>query len=207
MTRIVAGIAGGRTLRVPSSATRPTTDRAREGLFSSLASLVGDLAGIRFLDLYAGSGAVGLEALSRGAAHALFVESAPKAVKVLRDNVAALRLEGAEVRAEPVERLAASPAPWGYDVVFADPPYALASADLARVLERLGAAGWLAPGGLLVVERASRDASWSGLPAVEPVKARRYGEATLWYGRAARPDELLTGRVLPRPDRQCDPSP
>jgi 16S rRNA (guanine966-N2)-methyltransferase len=93
MTRIIAGVAGGRRLTVPDGkGTRPTSDRAREGLFSTLVSLLGPLAGVRVLDLYAGSGAVGLEALSRGAGHALLVDADPKAVSALRRNVAALGL-------------------------------------------------------------------------------------------------------------------
>ena len=105
MTRIVAGLAGGRRLQVPpGSRTRPTSDRAREGLFSALASLT-DLAGASVLDLYAGTGAVGLEALSRGAAQVLLVEDDPRTATVLRANVQALDLPGAEVRVERVERL------------------------------------------------------------------------------------------------------
>ena len=186
MTRIVGGSAGGRALRVPAgTGTRPSSDRAREGLFNSLASLVGDLSGLRFLDLYAGSGAVGLEALSRGAGHALLVESAPKAARVLRENVARLGLAGAEVRVEPVARVVAAPAPAPYDVVFADPPYALAGDELAAVLDRLIEGGWVAPGGVLAVERASRDEPWRWPAGVQALRSRRYGEATLWYGRAA----------------------
>ncbi|MFL6138037.1 MAG: 16S rRNA (guanine(966)-N(2))-methyltransferase RsmD [Frankiaceae bacterium] len=186
MTRIVAGIAGGRPLRVPPGAgTRPTGDRAREGLFSTLASLVGDLAGLRFLDLYAGSGAVGLEALSRGAGHVLLVESAPRVARVLRENVAALRLPGAVVRVEPVAKVVAAPAVAPYDVVFADPPYALAAEELAEVLCRMVAGAWVAPMSVVAVERSSRDEAWQWPAPIEPLRSRRYGDTTLWYGRAA----------------------
>jgi 16S rRNA (guanine966-N2)-methyltransferase len=178
--RIVAGIAGGRRLAVPATA-RPTSDRAREALFSTLGGLL-DLAGARVLDLYAGSGAVGLEAVSRGAAGALLVEADARAAATARDNARALGFaDRVAVRRDKVERvLAADPEP--YDLVFADPPYALADAALTAVLARL-AEGWLAPGAVLAVERSSRGAGPAWPPRVEPVKERRYGEGTLWYGR------------------------
>jgi len=99
VTRIIAGTAGGRRLAVPSGrGTRPTSDRAREGLFASVTAARGTLAGAAVLDLYAGSGAVGLEALSRGAARALLVEADPRAAAVIRANIAALGLAGARVQ-------------------------------------------------------------------------------------------------------------
>jgi 16S rRNA (guanine966-N2)-methyltransferase len=178
MTRIVAGLAGGRRLQVPpGSRTRPTSDRAREGLFSALTSLT-DLTGARFLDLYAGTGAVGLEALSRGAASVLLVESDARTAPILRANVRALDLPGAEVRVERVERVVASPAPEPYDIVFADPPYSL---DLDEVVVNLVTNGWI--GDLVVVERSSRDGDFRWPEGLQALRARRYGEATLWYGR------------------------
>ena len=178
MTRIVAGLAGGRRLQVPpGSRTRPTSDRAREGLFSALTALT-DLAGATVLDLYAGTGAVGLEALSRGAAAVLLVESDARAAGVLRANVRALGLPGAQVRAERVERVVASAAPQPYDIVFADPPY---SVDLTDVVVNLVTNGWI--GDLVVLERSSRDPHFAWPAGLEPLQARRYGEATLWYGR------------------------
>jgi 16S rRNA (guanine966-N2)-methyltransferase len=178
MTRIVAGLAGGRRLQVPpGSRTRPTSDRAREGLFSALTSLT-DLTGTKVLDLYAGTGAVGLEALSRGAAEVLLVESDPRTATVLRANVRELGLPGAEVRVEKVERLVASAAPVPYDIVFADPPYAV---DLAEVLVNLVTNGWI--GDLVVIERSSRDGDFRWPAGLQPLRGRRYGEAMLWYGR------------------------
>src|SRR5436309_11482642 len=113
MSRIVGGVAGGRRLVLPKGrSTRPTPDRVREGLFSSLG---GDLSGRSFLDLYAGSGAVGLEAASRGAAPVLLVERDPKAVRAVRDNVASLGLADVAVRAEDVNRFLREPAT-PYDV-------------------------------------------------------------------------------------------
>jgi 16S rRNA (guanine966-N2)-methyltransferase len=180
MTRVVGGRAGGRRLSVPPSGTRPTTDMAREGVFSTLTSLLGDLEGLRFLDLYAGSGAVGIEAWSRGAAVTL-VESAPKALATIRANVAQLgAAQGVSVVQGKAETVARDLASSGFDVVFADPPYELATAKLREVLETLRPT--LAPDAVLVVERSARDAwQWPGW--VEAVRDRRYGDAAVWYGR------------------------
>lgn len=188
MTRVVAGAARGRRLAVPpGSGTRPTSDRAREALFSTLESMLGSLAGRRVADLYAGSGAVGLEALSRGASHVLLVESDPRALRVLRSNVDHLGLPGAEVRGGRVERAVSVPAPGeAYDVVFLDPPYETPDDALGDVVVALLAGGWVAPGSVVVVERATRGGAWGWPEGVEGERSRRYGEATLWYGRAAR---------------------
>ncbi|HVE63210.1 MAG TPA: 16S rRNA (guanine(966)-N(2))-methyltransferase RsmD [Mycobacteriales bacterium] len=178
--RIVAGIARGRRLSVPEgSATRPTSDRAREAMFSTLESMRGPLHGARVLDLYAGTGAVGLEALSRGAAHVVLVEDDATTLEVLRDNVRAVGLAGAAVRGEPVERVLAESPDAPYDVVFADPPY---TDTVDGVLE--AALRWLAPSAVVVVERSSSDAPLVWPDGVVAVKDRRYGAATLWYGRA-----------------------
>jgi 16S rRNA (guanine966-N2)-methyltransferase len=186
MTRVIAGSAGGRRLAVPpGKATRPTSDRAREGLFSTVGSLLGPLDGARVLDLYAGSGAVGLEALSRGAAHALLVEADAKAVRTIRENIASLRLPGAVLRPEKVERVLAQPCGEPYDFVFADPPYAVGDETVTRVLESLRDHGWLADGTLVAVERESRGKDLVWPPGFEEARVRRYGEAAVWYGRAA----------------------
>ena len=181
---MIAGEAGGRRLAVPDGRyTRPTSDRAREGLFATISSIVGPLAGARVLDLYAGSGAVGLEALSRGAEHVLLVEHGARAARVIRQNIEAIGLPGAAVIADRVERvLARGPSEGRYDVVFADPPYALADAGVTRVLALLAEQGWLAPGALVVVERATRSGPPGWPDGFVPDRARRYGEATFWYG-------------------------
>lgn len=187
MTRVIAGAAGGRRLAVPpGSGTRPTSDRAREGLFSTWRSEYGALTGARVLDLYSGSGAVGLEALSRGAAHVLLVEADARAAATIRRNAASLGLPGAQVGAARVERLAAQPPPGEpYDLVFLDPPY-LVSDDLVReVLRMLRNGGWLTRGALATVERGTRGGEFHWPPGFAGVRARRYGEGTLWYGRAA----------------------
>jgi 16S rRNA (guanine966-N2)-methyltransferase len=202
VARVIAGEAGGRRLAVPDGRdTRPTSDRAREGLFSTIVSMLGSLAGTRVLDLYAGSGAVGLEALSRGADHVLLVEQGARATRVIRENIEAIGLPGAVLAADRVERVLArgpapaasqdSPAPAGnqdsteggrYDVVFADPPYALADTAVSQVLSLLADQGWLAPGALVIVERATRSGPVSWPDWFVPDRARRYGEATFWYG-------------------------
>jgi 16S rRNA (guanine966-N2)-methyltransferase len=192
VTRIIAGAAKGRRLAVPPRGTRPTADRAREGLFSSLAALLGraaggaeDLRGLRVLDLYAGSGAVGLEALSRGATGVLLVERDRRAADIAARNVAEVGLAGVQVRRAAVESLAAGPNPdQPYDVVFADPPYDVPDESLASVLADLTDQAWLAPRALVVVERATRT-GWAWPDGFDALRDRRYGEATLWYGRAA----------------------
>ena len=185
MTRVIAGKAGGRRLRVPpGQGTRPTSDRAREGLFASLISQFGDLDQLRVLDLYAGSGAVGLEALSRGAANVLLVESDARAAAVIKANIGAVDLPNAAVITDRVERLLGHPPDddgGRYDLAFADPPYAVTDEAVARVLVQL-ANGWLAEGALVVVERATRSGPLDWPPGYAAGKSRRYGEATFWYG-------------------------
>jgi 16S rRNA (guanine966-N2)-methyltransferase len=244
VTRIVAGSLGGRRLAAPAGPrTRPTSDRVREALFSTLQSVT-ELADARFADLYAGSGAVGLEACSRGANSVLLVESDPAAARTARANIAALgvaavvrlivadvmtvvrgrrsatggsaapgalppaaspyHLPAADRSGEPAAGVAsydlasvrsshdlASPGPSydlaspdpSYDVVFADPPYALADDQLIALQQALVDGGWLAAGGVLVIERATRSGPVSWVAPLTELRTRRYGETTLWYGR------------------------
>jgi 16S rRNA (guanine966-N2)-methyltransferase len=155
-------------------------------LFSTLESLVGPLSGRALADLYAGSGAVGLEALSRGAEHVLLVESEVRAARTIRANLALLAMPGATVVTGKVERVLADPPVAGaYDVVFLDPPYATPAATVDRVLTALVTGGWLAPDAVVAVERASRDGGPAWPEGLVPERSRRYGEGTLWYGRAA----------------------
>ena len=191
MTRIIGGSVGGRRLRtLPGDLTRPTADRVREALFSSLESTLGSLRGLRFLDLYAGSGAVGLEAASRGAATVTLVEQNRRAASVVEGNARSLGLD-VEVRCVAVARHLGTATPTPYDVVFSDPPYATGNDEVAADLGLLAGGGWLAPDAVVVVERPVR-----GLPVTWPRgfvagRVRRYGEtalstgtwAGLWYGR------------------------
>ncbi|HXP22089.1 MAG TPA: 16S rRNA (guanine(966)-N(2))-methyltransferase RsmD [Streptosporangiaceae bacterium] len=188
MTRIIAGVAGGRRLAVPAGrSTRPTSDRAREGLFAAVLAMLGSLAGAAVADLYAGSGAVGLEALSRGASDVLMVESDARAAQVIRQNIAAVGLPGARCVQDRVDRVigrgpgACPPR----DLVFADPPYAVGEDELERILVTLAGQGWLAPEALVILERAARSGPPRWPAGYAPGRSRRYGEATLWYGRAA----------------------
>jgi 16S rRNA (guanine966-N2)-methyltransferase len=181
--RIVGGQAKGRRLTAPASATRPTSDRAREALFNSLTGSF-DLEGARVLDLFAGTGAVGLEALSRGAVQAVFVESNRGALAVLRRNIEAVGLPGARVVGRPVTAYLAGEPEQPFDLVIADPPYELDTAKIIDVLDALARPEWLAAGAFVVVERSARTAAspWpDGL--ITPVRERRYGEGVLWYGR------------------------
>ena len=179
----------------------------REGLFSALISSEGSLTGYRFLDLYAGSGAVGLEAWSRGADHVLAVEQDQRAAKVIRRNVDTVGADGeVEVRACTVDRLATTkPTGQPYDIVFADPPYEVANGHVADVLTNLHVHGWFRPEALVVVERASRKGfiwpDWA-----TPSTSRNYGEATLWYARS--PDPAVPSTVMSaEPTDAAEPEP
>lgn len=185
MTRIVAGTAGGRTLQVPRRGTRPTSERVREALFSRLEHL-GVVSGARVLDLYAGSGALGLEAASRGALAVTLVESSRDAADVCRRNVAALGLRGVVVVAERAERFVQRrpAAPW--DLVLVDPPYDVAEADLGTVLADV--APDVADDGVLVVERSSRSPEPTWPAGWEGVERRAYGETVVWFGERTPPE-------------------
>ncbi|MGH3779231.1 MAG: 16S rRNA (guanine(966)-N(2))-methyltransferase RsmD [Pseudonocardiaceae bacterium] len=183
MVRIVAGVAGGRRLAVPPHGTRPTSDRVREAVFSALAARR-DLDGARVLDLYAGSGALGLEALSRGAAHVQFVESNRGAAAVLSRNVEALGLPGARVTTADVHTVLRGDPGQTYDLVLADPPYALDEAALGGVLDALVGGGWLAPAALLVVERPVKAPAPTWPDGVFALTHRRYGDTAVYYGCA-----------------------
>ncbi|MCK8670588.1 16S rRNA (guanine(966)-N(2))-methyltransferase RsmD [Rhodococcus sp. HM1] len=178
MTRIVAGRAGGRRLKVPPRGTRPTSERVREALFSSLDARM-DLDGAAVLDLYAGSGALGLEALSRGAAHVLLVESDAKAAAVVRQNIAEVGLPGAVLRAAPVSTVLAGTPDRVYDLVLADPPYAIDEDAVSRVLTALVDGGWVGDGSVVVLERSSRSPETVWPEALEAGRVRKYGETRI----------------------------
>lgn len=183
MTRIIAGTARGRRLRVPPDGTRPTSDRVRESMFASVDHELGGLAGRAVLDLFAGSGALGLEAASRGASTVVLVERDRAAAAVARANVAAVGAPGVRVVVTSVESFLAGPAT-PVDLVLADPPYALPAAELEAMLARLAAA-WLVADGLVVVERPGRDGQFAWPAPLRALREKRYGTTTLWYGRLA----------------------
>ena len=182
MTRIVAGSAKGRRLLVPTRGTRPTSDRAREALFSTLGGLL-DLDGAQVLDLYAGTGAVGLEALSRGASHVTFVESDRAAAAILHRNVETVSLPGAQVVIGTVEGYLAGGEGAPFDLAYLDPPYALDDAALGAVLTGLVASHRLVTGAMVVVERPAQALEPRWPDVIQSVKQRRYGAGVLWYGR------------------------
>ncbi len=184
MTRIIAGSAGSLTLAVPGAGTRPTSDRVREAIFSALASR-DVIAGASVVDLYAGSGALGLEMASRGAEYVVLVEKNPRAAAVCRRNAATvLRAVPVGVRVDVavtsvhafLDRTMTR-----FDVAFLDPPYDLDETTLARDLELL--APKLADDAVVLVERGSRspEPRWSG--GIELDRRKDYGDTTLWWAR------------------------
>jgi 16S rRNA (guanine966-N2)-methyltransferase len=183
MTRIISGTAGGRRIQTPpGSSTRPTSDRVREALFSRLEHR-DLLAGTSVLDLYAGSGALGLEAASRGAAIVLLVESNKAAAKVIRTNIDTLGLRGARLLADRVEHVLAGGPPGGIrmHLVLIDPPYDVSEETLGGVLRALVDQGWLAPDAFVVVERSSRSPQPTWPEGLELSGEKRYGETTMWF--------------------------
>ncbi|MFC3893653.1 16S rRNA (guanine(966)-N(2))-methyltransferase RsmD [Lentzea rhizosphaerae] len=179
MTRIVAGTAGGRRLKVPPKGTRPTSERVREALFSSLEAMM-DLEGAKVLDLYAGSGALGFEALSRGAGHATFVESDKRAAEVLKGNARELGFGNTTIANRTAEVFVTGEGD-KFDVVFADPPYAVSDDELAKVLN--GLVPRLAGDAVLIVERASRSGEPAWPDEVEPLRAKRYGDTAVYWAQ------------------------
>ncbi len=174
--RVVAGAARGRRLVAPAGTdVRPTSDRVKEALFSSLQTL---LPGVAVADLYAGSGALGLEALSRGAASVTFVEQDRRALDAIRRNVATVALPGTHIVAGPCERALRDPLPGSpFHLAVLDPPYRTPDAVLTEVLTLLVAQ--LRPGGTVVVERAARDGAVVWPPTIRPTDPRRYGDTAL----------------------------
>lgn len=183
MTRIVAGRAGGRPLKVPAKGTRPTSERVREALFSRLDHM-SILVGASVLDLYAGSGALGLEALSRGARRATFVERSRPAASVIKHNLGAtdLATQGTVVCADVSSYIAQREGvalSGEYDVIFIDPPYDMPAADLNAVLAHLGP--WMHPDSLVIVEASSRAAEPEWPTDLVLEERRAYGETVMWF--------------------------
>jgi len=186
VTRIIGGTAGGRRIDAPrGTSTRPTSDRVREALFSAVESWCGSLQGLRFLDLYAGSGAVGLEAWSRGAGVVTLVEQNRRTAHLISANAKILGFPKAHVVVAPVAATLERPPAAPYDVVFLDPPYPTPDDEVDTDLARLGA-DWLVPGAMVVVERSSRSRPPVWPEGFTDRRERKYGETTLWYGHAAR---------------------
>ena len=191
MTRIIAGRAGSITLDVPDSGTRPTSDRVRESLFGALEA-ADALRGAVVLDLYAGSGALGLEAVSRGAASADLVEKAPRAASVVERNAGRVARAMGRDAAISVHRTAAAAYLRGargpFDLVFLDPPYDVAEEDLSHALELL--VPTLAAGATVILERASRSPQPSLPPGLTHTRDKKYGDTRLWWLRPSGQGEV-----------------
>ena len=176
--RIIAGAARGRKIDAPQGATRPTSDRAREGVFSTISSLFGELHDLRVLDLYAGTGALGLEAASRGATSVDLIENDPKAVTVCRANIEKVGIPGVKVHALAVEKwLTQEVALAPYDIVLIDPPYSLANDRVEHVLELLVSQGLLSERALVSVERESKSPAFAWPAGYVAERERAYGLA------------------------------
>ncbi|MCU0278150.1 MAG: 16S rRNA (guanine(966)-N(2))-methyltransferase RsmD [Candidatus Nanopelagicales bacterium] len=188
MTRIIAGTARGRRLKVPAQLTRPTSDRVREALFSSLESMRG-MSGARVLDLFAGSGGLGLEALSRGAAEVVLVDNSAQAARVIAENIQTVGMAGAHLERRSARDYLTGP-PRPFDIVLMDPPYSLSDDEVA-VLVRALTGGWLSSQAIVVIERGS-----PGVADLWPVGFgaswnRRFGGThvarAVWYGHEQVP--------------------
>lgn len=190
--RIIAGLGKGRKLFSPPSITRPTSDRAREGLFSSLTSSFSTLDGLHFLDLYAGSGAVGVEALSRGAALVEAIESNSISAKVCEDNFALIsKLEGVgkfKVHAKTVFEFLNHTASKPYEIIYIDPPYEVDNVEVEKILKKILALGLLSKFGLVAIERDAKAKSFTWPVGFSELKVRSYGAGAIHYG-------VLTERI------------
>jgi 16S rRNA (guanine966-N2)-methyltransferase len=181
MTRIVAGDVGGRKLVVPrGEETRPTSDRVREALFSALDAR-GLVPGARVLDLYAGSGALGLEAASRGAAGVVLVDASRQAVAAARQNVSSLGLSRVTVVLSSVQKYLASRPAQASSLVFADPPYAMGQDEVTLMLTALIEHDWLVPSAAVLVERSARSIEPAWPAGLTRQSVKRYGETAVWH--------------------------
>jgi 16S rRNA (guanine966-N2)-methyltransferase len=190
--RIIAGIGKGRKLFSPPSITRPTSDRAREGLFSSLTSTFSTLDGLHFLDLYAGSGAVGVEALSRGAALVEAIESNSVSAQVCEDNFALIsKLDGVgkfKVHAKTVFEFLNHTASKSYEIIYIDPPYEVDNVEVEKILKKILTLGLLSKFGLVAIERDAKAKTFSWPDGLSELKVRSYGAGAIHYG-------VLTERI------------
>ena len=184
--RIIAGIGEGRKLFSPPSITRPTSDRAREGLFSSLISTFGTLEGLHFLDLFAGSAAVGVEALSRGAALVEAVESNSVSADVCEENFALLSsLTGVgkfKVHNKTVFEFLNHTASNPYEIIYIDPPYEVANSEIEKILKKIISLNLLSKFGVIAIERDGKVKAFTWPPSLTELKVRSYGAGSIHYG-------------------------
>lgn len=184
--RIIAGLAKGRNISAVADSTRPTSDRAREALFSSLVSEFGDFAGLNVLDLYAGTGAIGLEALSRGSAIVHCVESNEMASQAIARNYEGIKSAQSpgtfHLYAMPVARFLEGPTPVQYHFIYIDPPYEFSDIEVIENLIALVDGKFIHQDGLIAVERNSRVRELSWPYGLEQLREKNYGQATIFYG-------------------------
>jgi len=188
--RIIAGVAKGRSLSSVAGATRPTSDRAREAIFSTLTSEFGDFLGLQVLDLFAGSGAMGLEALSRGASLVHCVENDDAASKTISINASLVE------KAQPVgtfhlfqmstQKFVENTPQDQYHFVFIDPPYDFADSELTNILEKLQANNFFKDGAVIAIERASKTPQPHWPEGYEPSRTKVYGQASIYYANYAK---------------------
>jgi 16S rRNA (guanine966-N2)-methyltransferase len=188
--RIIAGTAKGRVLVPPAGVTRPTSDRTREGIFSSLESEIGTCEGIKFLDLFGGTGAVALEALSRGASEVVVVEKDEKAVAVCRANYQLVskatsgKFSLFRKSVDSFLELENSQEKF-HEVVYIDPPYEMTNGLIEKLLEKIILADILARDAIVIVERSSRIEPFQWPQGLAAIKARKYGEGAVYFGLSA----------------------
>lgn len=182
--RIIAGIAKGKNLFSPPDKTRPTSDRAREGLFSSLESEFGSISDLTFLDLYSGSGAVGVEALSRGAALVVSVEAHAPTADIARKNFQLVKGASGrfEVITEDVEKFIAITLHKDFDIIFIDSPYEVSNQVIEKILNQIIQNKLLKTHGVIAVERESRSKEFNWPSPLSSVKVRSYGQGSIYYG-------------------------
>ena len=184
--RIIAGVAKGRTLGTVAGATRPTSDRAREGLFSSLLSEFGDFLGLHVLDLFGGSGAIGLEALSRGASLVHIVEKDSDAQKTVENNFELVNKNMPagkfHLYSMSAQRFVSDPPKDKYHIVYIDPPYEFLDYEVEEILSKLHSGGFLKDDALIAVERTAKRSNFSWPSGFTAVRERNYGQATIFYG-------------------------
>jgi 16S rRNA (guanine966-N2)-methyltransferase len=190
--RIIAGLAKGRSIDAVASSTRPTSDRAREALFSTLTSEFGEFDGLYILDLYAGTGAIALEALSRGAAIVHAVEKDDAAAKAITSNYENMRSAPCpgtfHLYSMSVHRFLQDKAAHPYHFIYIDPPYEVDDIDVIETLIQLRDGGYLHPQALIAIERNSRVKEISWPEGLEEVREKKYGQATIFYGVPTRND-------------------
>ena len=187
--RIIAGVGKGRKLFSPPSITRPTSDRAREGLFSSLISTFGTLDGLYFLDLFAGSGAVGVEALSRGAGLVESIEGNSESAQVCEKNFALLlnqpNLGKFKVHQTTTFEYINHLANKQFDIIFLDPPYDVTNIEIEKILKKILSNNLLGKFGVIAIERDAKGAAFTWPIGLQEVKVRSYGQGAIHYGSHA----------------------